>query len=104
MPSRRLPTVYDGNTVLAAELFATLQWTTGIFVLATTGWFYLLDRTTAFTHFIGPRFFIVLLKPFGAALIASGLALRYRWPAWRLLQCAPWVTALLTVVWLQSLR
>ncbi len=84
--------------------FATLQWVAGIFLLAITGWFYLLDRTTAFTHFIGPRFFIVLLAPFGAALIASGLALRFRWPAWKLLQLAPWLAVAWTVVWIRSLR
>jgi hypothetical protein len=87
-----------------AHPLSTLQWVAGILVLATTGWFYLLDRTTAFTHFIGPRFFLVLFLPVGAGLIASGLALRFRWPAWQAIQLAPWLAAAFTVAWFRSLR
>lgn len=94
--------VQEGHPRAAA--LATLQWVAGMLLLASTGWFYLLDRTTAFTHFIGPRFFLILLTPVGAALIASGLALKYRWPAWQLVQLAPWAAIGLTLAWLRSLR
>ena len=83
---------------------ATLQWVMGSVVLAMATGFYVLDRMTPPTHFIGPRIFAILLAPMGAGFIASGLALRSRWPGWQLLQLAPWVALALTVAWLRSLR
>ena len=83
---------------------ATLQWAVGVGVLLIAGWFYGLDRTEPSTHFIGPRFFVILLAPFGGGLVCSGLALRFRWPGWRMLQLAPWVALALTVAWFRSLR
>ena len=83
---------------------ATLQWLMGGVVLAMATGFYVIDRTTPATHFIGPRFFAILLGPIGAGLVASGLALRSRWPGWQLLQLAPWVAFALTIAWFRSLR
>ncbi|HUR19534.1 MAG TPA: hypothetical protein VMZ90_01915 [Vicinamibacterales bacterium] len=89
---------------VAPHPLATLQWVMGTVVLAMAFGFYVVDRTAAATHFIGPRFFAILLGPIGAGLIASGLALRSRLPGWQLLQLAPWVAIMLTVVWFRSLR
>jgi hypothetical protein len=83
---------------------ATLQWLAGAALLAIAGWFYVLDPTTSPTHFIGPRLFAILLAPPGVGLIASGLALRFRWPGWQVLQFAPWLAIALTIAWLRSLR
>ena len=83
---------------------ATLQWVTGGVVLAMAVGFYVVDRTAPASHFIGPRFFALLLGPIGAGLIASGIALRSRVRGWQLLQLAPWVAILLTVAWFRSLR
>ena len=83
---------------------ASLQWVMGGVVLAMATGFYVIDRTATATHFIGPRFFAILLAPMGAGLIASGMALRARWPGWQLLQLAPWVALALTVAWFRSLR
>jgi hypothetical protein len=94
MPPRQRP-------VDRPQALATLQWVSGILLLAIVGWFYLLDRTTAFRHFIGPRFFVLLLTPFGAGLIGSGLALRYRWPGWQLLQLVPWLAAAFALSWMR---
>ena len=62
---------------------ATLQWGVGVIVLALAAWFLVLDRTESPTGFIGPRFFVVLLTPFGLGLIGSGLALRFRCSGWQ---------------------
>ena len=86
------------------QTLATLQWVTGGVVLAMASGFYVIDQTTAATHFIGPRFFAILLAPTGVGLILSGLALRSRWPGWQVLQFAPWVALALTVAWFRSLR
>ena len=83
---------------------ASLQWIAGGVVLMMATGFYVLDRTAAPTHFIGPRFFAILLGPVGAGLIASGMALRFRWRGWQLLQLAPWLALALTVAWFRSLQ
>ena len=76
----------------------------GSVVLAMATGFYFTDRTVAATHFIGPRFFAILLAPFGVGLVASGLAFRSRWPGWQLMQLMPWAALALTVMWFRSLR
>jgi hypothetical protein len=83
---------------------ATVQWVMGSVLLAMATGFYFIDRTTAATHFIGPRFFAVLLAPIGAGFVASGLAFRSRWRGWRIIQLVPWAALALTVVWFRSLR
>lgn len=83
---------------------STLQWVMGGVVLAMAAGFYVIDRTAPATHFIGPRFFAILLAPIGAGLIASGIALRSRVPGWQVLQFAPWVALALTVAWFRSMR
>jgi hypothetical protein len=76
----------------------------GSVVLAMATGFYFIDRTSVATHFVGPRFFAILLAPVGAGLVASGLALRVRCPFWKLMQLLPWAALTLTVVWFRSLR
>lgn len=73
-------------------------------VLALASVLYLMDWVAPPTHFIGPGFFAVLIAPFGVALVVSGLALRYRWPGWQVLQFAPLIAIVATVIWLRSLR
>jgi hypothetical protein len=82
----------------------TVQSIVGGVVVAMALGFYMIDRTAPATHFIGPRFFAILLGPVGAGLIASGMALRSRWRGWQFLQLAPWVALVLTVAWFRSLR
>lgn len=93
-----------GSVTVPPHPLGTLQWVMGGVVLAMALGFYVVDRTAPPIHFIGPRFFTILLAPLGAGLVASGLALRSRWPGWQLLQLAPWVALALTVAWFQSLR
>ena len=92
------------NIAVSPHPLATLQWVMGGVVLAMATGFYVIDRTAVATHFIGPRFFAILLGPIGAGLVASGMALRSRWRGWQLLQLAPWVAFVLTIVWFRSLR
>jgi len=92
------------RTAVSPNPLATLQWALGAVVLAMAAGFYVVDRTAPATHFIGPRFFAILLGPFGAGLITSGIALRSRWRGWQFLQLAPWVALVLTVAWFRSLR
>ena len=91
-------------TASMSHTLATLQWVASAALLAIAGWLYVLDRTTPPTHFIGPRFFAILLAPPGVGLIGSGLALRFRWPGWQVLQFAPWLAIALTIAWVRSLR
>jgi multisubunit Na+/H+ antiporter MnhG subunit len=92
------------RTVVPPHPLSTVQWIAGGVVLVMAIGFYVVDRTEPATHFIGPRFFAILLGPIGAGLIASGMALRSRWPGWQVLQLAPWVALALTVAWFRSLR
>jgi hypothetical protein len=81
---------------------ATLQWVMGAALLALAGWLYLQDRTSPNSHSPG-RILEILVAPPGIGLIVSGLALRFRWPGWQVLQLAPWLALALTMRWLQSL-
>jgi hypothetical protein len=90
--------------VMPPHPLATVQWVMGSVLLAMATGFYVIDRTAVATHFIGPRFFAILLAPVGAGLVASGLAFRSRWPGWQLIQLVPWVALALTVAWFRSLR
>ena len=90
--------------VMSPHPMSTVQWVMGSVLLAMATGFYFIDRTATATHFIGPRFFAVLLAPVGAGLVASGLALRFRCPYWKLMQLLPWAALTLTVTWFRSLR
>lgn len=92
------------NMAVPPHPLATLQWVMGGVVLAMAAGFYVLDRMEPPAHFVGPRFFAILLAPLGAGLVASGMALRSRWPGWQLVQLAPWVALALTLAWFRSLR
>jgi hypothetical protein len=92
------------TTVYESHLLASLQLLVGLGLLAVAGWFHLLDRMGSPTHFIGPRFFAVLLTPPSVGLLVSGLALRFRWPGSQVLQLAPWLAVVFTLAWFRSLR
>lgn len=92
--------VADLSTEKSSAL-AALQLSTGLVVLACAGWFYVLERTPPPTNFMGLMLFVILLAPVGLGLIISGLALKFRWPGWRMIQLVPWLTLPLTMLWLQ---
>jgi hypothetical protein len=92
------------NMAVPPHPVADLQWVMGGVVLAMALGFYVVDRTEPATHFVGARFFALLLAPIGAGLVASGLALKSRWPGWQLIQLVPWVALVLTIAWFRSLR
>ena len=79
---------------------AMLQLIMGIALLSLAGWLYVVARTTP--HFI-PGLVGIVVAPPGVALIGSGLALRFRWPGWQVLQLAPWLALVATIAWLRSL-
>ena len=90
--------------VIPSHPLATVQTVMGSVVLAMATGFYFIERTAPAAHFIGPRFFAILLAPIGAGLVASGLALKFRCPCWKLMQLLPWAAFALTVTWFRSLR
>jgi hypothetical protein len=92
-----------GMSTARSNALSALQMSAGLIVLACAGWFYVLDRSSPPSHFIGLRIFVLLLAPVGLALLVSGLALKFRWPGWQILQLAPWLTVPLTLLWLRTL-
>src|SRR4051812_178185 len=83
-------------------LMTTLQLVMGTALFGLAGWLYLLDRTSPTNH-PGPGLLAILVAPPAGGLILSGLALRFRWPGWQVLQLAPWLALALAIRWLQSL-
>jgi hypothetical protein len=85
-----------------SNALSALQLSAGLIVLACAGWFYAIERNAPSSHFAGLHIFVIVLAPVGLALFVSGLALKFRWPGWQILQLVPWLTLPLTLLWLSD--